>query len=104
MRPKTPRDRVTLQARGEVDATTIRATPYDLVVLWSQDGLTEHDMDALQDMAEGIADSTGAIMAVIPTNIIADATSHDLLDLIQLRDELDAAIQRLSTEQSCGDA
>ena len=109
MRPKTLRDRVavvdpSLPREGEVDFTVIRATPYDLVVLWSQDGTSEQDRDSLQYMAEGLAESTGAVMAIIPANIVTDVTSHGLLDLIQLRDELDAAIQQLSAEQSQGEA
>lgn len=89
--------------REPLSCTRVRATPYDLVVLWSQDDLSEHDMDALQVIAEGLADSTGSILAVIPESVITDASSHGLESLCQLRDELDEVIQRMTAEQCAGD-
>jgi hypothetical protein len=82
----------------------VRATPYDLVILWAQDNLSDEDMDALQVIAEGLAESTGSRLAVIPDSVLSDASSHGLMSLVDLRDELDEVIQRMSTEQSAGEA
>lgn len=85
--------------------TRVRATPYDLVILWSQEGLPDEDMDALHDLAHDLADTTDCVaVAVVPDRVLHSASSHDLVSLIRLRDHLDEAIVTLSTEQQVGDA
>lgn len=98
------RSRPTRSLRETIACTRVRATPYDLVILWAQDNLSDEDMDALQVIAEGLAESTGSRLAVIPDSVLSDASSHGLMSLVDLRDELDEVIQRMSTEQSAGEA
>ena len=99
----TRSSRPTRSPRETIACTRIRATPYDLVILWSHDNLSDEDMDALQVIAEGLAETTGSRLAVIPETILTDASSHGLVSLVNLRDELDEVIQRMSTEQSAGE-
>jgi len=93
------------EATENLSVTRVRATPYDLVILWAQEGLPDEDRDALQDLAEDLADTTDCVaVAVVPDRVLHSASSHDLVSLIRLRDHLDEVIATLSSEQSVGDA
>ena len=92
---KTPKE--------SLSCTRLRATPHDVVILWTDDSITESDMEAVQVIAEGLAADTGSVLAVIPESVLTGASSHGLASMCQLRDELDEVIQKMSTEQSAGE-
>ena len=90
--------------------TTVRAGPYDLVILWTED-VSHEDLEEVHEMAVSLAESTGSILAVLPRRVFADVTSHSLLDAIGLRQqlkdiagELDEVILAMTAEQAQGDA
>ena len=91
--------------------SVVRATPYDLVVLWTEDGVNEADYDQVHNLAEDIAESTGAVLAVLPRRVVGDVTSYSLLEAFALRDQLEEIAKQLDTvlmamtdQQSQGDA
>jgi len=89
----------------DISVTRVRATPYDLLILWSESNLPEEDQDALEILASDLADSTDCVaVAIVPDHVLRSVSSHDLVSLIRLRDILDETIVTLSTEQSIGDA
>mgnify|MGYP004147843545 CR=1 FL=1 len=91
--------------------TTVRSGPYDLVILWTEDGVSDEDLDEVHELAGAIAESTGSILAVLPRRVFGDVTSHSLLGAIDLRSrlkdilgELDEVILAMTAEQAQGDA
>jgi len=91
--------------------TTVRAGPYDLVILWTEGGVSDVDLEEVHEMAVSLAESTGSILAVLPRRVFHDVTSHSLLEALALRQqlkdiagELDEVILAMTAEQSQGDA
>jgi hypothetical protein len=88
-----------------VSVTRVRATPYDLVILWSEPGISDRDLDCLTDLAEGLADTTDCVaVAIVPSDVLTNMTAHGLESLLRLRDHLDETIEAMTIAQSCGDA
>jgi hypothetical protein len=93
------------RATESLACTRVRATPYDMVILWSEPGCSDRDMDCLTDLAEGLAESTDCVaVAIVPSDVLTNVTAHGLESLVRLRDHLDEAIETMIIEQSCGDA
>ena len=91
--------------------TVVRATPYDLVVLWTEDGVSEADMGEVYELADAFSESTGAILAVLPRRVFGEVSSYSLMGALSLRaelgqilGELDEVILAMTAEQSRGEA
>ena len=89
----------------------VRATPYDLVVLWTEDGVSEADVAEVYEMADALAESTGAILAVLPRKVFNEVSSYSLLEALTLRaelgkitEQLDDVIASMAVNQSRGEA
>lgn len=82
----------------------VRAGPNDLVALVTRDDIGVEDMEQLIEMADGITDATGATLAIFPEGVLADASNYSLVELIELRDAIDATIQEIASRSSVGDA
>lgn len=82
----------------------VRAGPNDLIALVVRDDMSEAHTEELMEMADGISDSTGASLAIFPEGVVSDVRNYSLLDLVELRDQLDEAIRFMSERQSVGDA
>lgn len=79
--------------------TRLRATPYDMVILWSEPGTSDRNMACLADLAEDLADSTGCVaVAVVPSDILTNVTAHGLDSLLRLRAHLDECIETMAIE------
>ena len=99
---RPPGERVT----EPVSVTRVRATPYDMVILWSEPGLSIQSMDSLTDLAEGLAESTDCVaVAIVPSDVLTNVTAHGLDSLLRLRAHLDDCIEVMTNEHpGCGDA
>ena len=86
--------------------TRIRATPYDMVILWSEPGVSDWDMAYLADLAEDLAEVTGCVaVALVPSDIVTNVTAHGLDSLLRLRAHLDDCIETMTIEHpGCGEA
>lgn len=103
-------DRETIEGLREA-VTVVRATPYDLVVLWTEEGVSEADVAEVYEMADALAESTGAILAVLPRKVFGEVSSYSLLEAMTLRTELGKIVEQLddvivsmATNQSRGEA
>jgi len=82
----------------------VRAGRHDLIALVVRDDMSEGHMEELLEMADGISDSTGASLAIFPEGVLSDVKNYSLLDLIELRDQIDNTIRFMAERQSIGDA
>jgi hypothetical protein len=99
-------DRLSERITEPISVTRLRATPYDMVILWSEPGCSDRDMDCLTDLAEGLADTTDCVaVAIVPSDVLTNVTAHGLDSLLRLRDHLDECIEVMTIEHpGCGDA
>jgi hypothetical protein len=99
-------DRLHERITESVSVTRVRATPYDMVILWSQPGLSDLNMECLTDLAEGLADTTDCVaVAIVPSDVLTNVTAHGLDSLLRLRAHLDECIEVMTIEHpGCGEA
>ena len=67
----------------------------DFIVFVTQDGITEQDEIKMREICEDISEDTEATIAVFPDRVYKEMHKLPLLELIQLREILDRAIEDL---------
>lgn len=84
----------------------VRAGPNDLVALVVRNDMDERFLDELLEMADGITDSTGSSIAIFPEGVLSvdGLRNYSLVDLVELRDQIDETIRWLAARTSVGDA
>jgi hypothetical protein len=84
----------------------VRAGPNDLVALVVRNDMDESSLDELLAMADGITDSTGTSVAIFPEGVLSvdGLRNYSLVDLVELRDQVDETIRWMADRQSVGEA
>lgn len=72
----------------------------DFIVFVTQNGITEQDEIKMREICEEISEDTEATIAVFPDRVYKEMHKLPLLELIQLREILDRAIQDLIERDS----
>jgi hypothetical protein len=89
-----------LELRQEV----LRAGPRDVIIFFVPGDVDPEDMYCYQEIVEEISQANGATVALLPEDLFLSAKNYDLLELIELKEELEEVIQLLIAETTKGEA
>ena len=88
---------VVVEMTAELQHTLVRATEEDLIVFLLP-RFTEQHTQALDDFMDEISERTGATIAMLPHDVVAECQNFTIHDLLKLRESVDALIlQKVET-------
>ena len=87
-----------VELTDDLQHTLVRATEDDLIVLLLKRSFTDSRTDDLDDFMEALAERTGATLAILPHDLVADVANYTISDLLKLREAVDSLIaQRIES-------